>query len=219
VLPLLIEGLTRMADALLAAGGFARRAGVGAPKSLMAVDGVTFLELTVRNLVAAGCKRVFVANNRGEYHARIRSLLLGFPEVRLYADFGFASTIELAREVSPLLSRRVMFCYGHAPRPATVLRQAFEKSAPFVACSFDRSSRRMPILSGARFIEPPFIIPRDSLLHSPDMSWRSYLQANVKRVELIRLDAEPEFNTLSEAARFRSFLRADPTFEIAASRA
>src|SRR5689334_14066522 len=118
--------------AIIAAGGFGRRLGLGIPKSLINRDGRPMITHVLASLSAAGVSRSFVCNNRQDFSGEMRKAISGH-SAELIADNGVASTIELLRRATlPFEDRRFVFAYGHAPRPAVFLRHLIAQPGPAV---------------------------------------------------------------------------------------
>lgn len=193
-------------DAFIAAGGFAERLGGGRPKSLIAIDGVSLLELTVRAALSAGARTTYVMTNRAEFVSETQAVVSSFRNVIVVPDKGYSNTLQLARATRSKTLANTLFLYGHAPRPLSLLTALLEGKRRVNACAFPASSRRHPIASGDRRLEPPFLL-EPGLLEAEAEQWCDLFTSLGSGVGVIHTDDAPEFNIPEEADLYFSYIR------------
>lgn len=197
----------RTFDAFIAAGGYAERLGGDCPKSLLTIDGTSLLELTVRGALSTGARKAYVLTNRREFIAETERAVSSLRDVIVVSDMGYASTLQLAREMRVISSVSTLFLYGHAPRPLSLLKEITSQKRQVTACAFPKSSRRQPIVRGKRRLEPPFLI-ETQLLETRHDQWCDFFASLGSGARVLETDDEPEFNLPDEANLYLSYISA-----------
>lgn len=190
--------MSRGFDALVAAGGYARRLGATGPKSLMRIGQEPLIVETIRELLRSRCRKILVANNRPEYSPHLAEILWQFPDVSLVKSSDHQSTFMLLSEFYSLLSEKVIFTYGHAPRDFQHISRLAECEGSLVCSSYESSSRRDPIVVGRLFVEPPFLLDKDLVTKSSSMTWREFVIEHKSDASFVYSNELPEFNSWAE---------------------
>lgn len=193
--------------AVVTAGGFGNRLGLGVPKSLVLCERVPMITHVLSSLLAAGVNRFIVWNNRPEFGANLRDLCSAFPAIVL-EDEGVDCTIALAQRAASFIGNEsFLFAYGHAPRPSSFVRRMLELRAEVVATGVASSSRMAPILGAkGRWIEPPYRIRRGALESARFSNWREFF-CHCPTAVLNTESWEPgEFNSLEDLGSYCSYV-------------
>lgn len=193
--------------AIIAAGGHASRMKILPPKSMLAVNGTTLLEITLRSILGAGVREVLVFTNRKDWLRSQRDMVSKFPRTELILDEGVNSTIELlylAREIR--LSDAYLFCYGHAPPPSGVVSEICCEDKPLGGMTNFTSTRLDRIKLNNRYLEPPFYIKEELLNSSVQYSkWSRLFSHHQNKIHKVPLAGPPEFNYSNEWNYYRHY--------------
>lgn len=194
--------------AVIAAGGHGTRCDSIVPKSLQKIGILTYLEILLIQLVDAGIENAIVYCNRREHASQILSLSQRIMTVRLYEDIGCESTFELAKHSADIVSSSsILFCYGHAPRPAEYLKSMLvQHMMPVI--SVVKSTSRNSVISyhSNGYIEPPYLLSVSSLLRSCSEDWETYFANEVNNSVGILVDGPCEFNHLGERHVYEKYV-------------
>lgn len=189
---------------IIAAGGQGSRMAAGRPKSLLQAARRPLVIHCVEQLLLAGLTDIRVYNNRSEWTDTFSELLSSYRGVSVFADPGGPSTYAVAHfAVQHLTSDRILFLYGHAPRPAEHLLRLLSL-AGVVATEYVTSSRRDALSTRCGYLEPPFLVPTHSIVNSRGRTWRELFAANATHI--IPCVGPGEFNFRHELATYMSYV-------------
>ena len=192
---------------VVAAGGFARRLGAAAPKSMLHVHGITLLEHCLMSLKGAGIDEVVVYNNRTDWRDEMETVVRRYTGVRLVADQGVASTFLLARDAAGTTrASRLCFVYGHAPRPTEHFDRLLAALFPVAATSVSSSSKARVLRHRTGFVEPPFVLGSEAVHTSTCSSWESFLARHSRQTHIVRVEGPNEANGPAEMAAYSRYV-------------
>jgi hypothetical protein len=192
-------------DGMIAAGGFARRMSavrIERPKSLMIGSDRPVVLAAAESAIRAGCEKVLILNNRPEWNAFFLEIFSNCSKVHVMQDVGYPSTFLLCQRFSSLMKQRFLFLYGHAPRPVEHLKKFAKLDNPNVASAFQASTKRNVIIHGAFFLEPPYVIDRETIQSSSASDWASYFNEHKVQTGYYFSDGPAEPNTRIEFSRY-----------------
>ncbi|MBS1716778.1 MAG: NTP transferase domain-containing protein [Armatimonadetes bacterium] len=191
---------------IVAAGGFGTRCGLGYPKSLFAVEGESLLSKTIAELRRIGAE-VIVLTNRSEYWDLTRKQVRAYSGVRLALSGEVESTVELLRcvPVEDILERKVLFCYGHAPRPAGHLRDLIQLQGPAVSVVRYSSKRKLVRSCTGLYMEPPYYLPQLQLHDLQSNTWSELIDGLDRPAEEVLLNGPGEANYSSEIELYAKY--------------
>lgn len=190
-------------NVLVSAGGYATRFGSNTAKSLIYVNGVSLLERTLQSVIAGTLSpRIFVLTNRPEHTESYREICDRYDECFLSFDPGYSSTIRLVVENLPILADRFCFLYGHAPPSSDHISKIWELNAEVVGSAYPKSSRKDPIFSQSKYLEPPFLISKELFISDRIKSWSCLFSLYSRKATILETFFEPEFNNREEFQRY-----------------
>ena len=191
-------------DALVAAGGFGTRMGLGRPKSGLYVDDEMLLDRVVGSIQALAPRKLLICCGESrEWRQRIAGRYHG--QVEVVASTSDVPSLRLLQEYLPILGDRVLFAYGHAPRPRHHLEALATCDASFAVSTVSMSTRRDLVRTVmGRFIEPPFIL-RTELVSRFLSTWSAMLRQH--HFEEFPMSGPGEFNSHAEFIAYASYLR------------
>jgi hypothetical protein len=197
-------------DALIAAGGFARRyanpaLGLSQPKSLLMAGSRPLIFFTADNALKAGYRRLLVVNNRPEWHEMLREVLAPLGVADLAQDVGYSSTFLLARAFSGKMTDQFLFLYGHAPRSTHHLRALGCVKGGVTATAYSTSTKVNLIPQGDMFLEPPYLIDRHSVDISKALDWASYFADVDDQMTVYVSDGPGEPNSRGEVEKYMEY--------------
>ena len=194
--------------AVVAAGGYGTRCDSGVPKSLLRVGKRTYLEALLIQLTLAGVEDAIVYCNRLEYVPQILMLSQHIMPTRVCVDRGVDSTLILAKHSASIVSSyNILFCYGHAPRPAKYLKSLLVHPESPVVSVVDTTSKKAAIAyQGGGYVEPPYKLSVSSLRRSCSMEWVTYFAQEGECPIGISVDGPGEFNYLGECYGYGQYL-------------
>lgn len=192
-------------DVLVAAGGHAGRMSPfwPAPKCLLKIGDVTSLDRLLTNIYSA--KRdaaVLVSTNRTEHLPMIRGICDAHGAA-LITDRGFASTVELALFATPLMTPHFAFFYGHAF--VTPVQMVEFLDGGEAAASYTLSTRRDPIMSMGRYLEPPFRVQGEALRQFRPATWGLYWSRPTNAPRAVLIDSPSEPNSWPEQMAYEKY--------------
>jgi hypothetical protein len=186
-------------QALVLAGGSARRMSSDCPKALLPVNGRPLLEFTLSGLNEAGLSPILVMTDRLEYFGRTVRVASRFPRVDVMPSRPAESTLQVVLEAVPWLASRFMFIYGHAPRFSAHYNCLFSVSARTIVTRTSLSSKRTVIAAKTHgFIEPPYVLEVDDLPNSCALSWTDFFLLQSRELVEVPLVGPNEFNSPAE---------------------
>jgi len=196
------------ATAVVAAGGYGTRCDSGVPKSLLRVGKTTYLESLLIQLTRAGIDDAIVYCNRLKYASQILTLSRHIMPTRVYVDSGVYSTFALAKDSAGVVSSsNILFCYGHAPRPAEYLKSLLMRRVKPVVSVVDSTTKRSVIdYQAGGYVEPPYLLSVSSLQRSCSMDWATYFAQETKCAIGISVDGPSEFNYVKERDGYSQYL-------------
>jgi hypothetical protein len=197
-------------NVLIAAGGHATRISAPGlePKCLMRIGDQAALDHLLRFIsVAQKDAAVLVATNRIDYSSSIRAICNGYG-ADLITDPGFSSTVQLALFADSLMEPYFAFFYGHAFVKSSDMT-SFLDGGEAVA-SYAHSTRREPIISMGRYLEPPFRVHAEALRQSMPPTWGAYWREMAKTARCVRIDSPHEPNFSAERAAYEKYWLSAP---------
>jgi hypothetical protein len=193
-------------EALVTAGGFAKRFGGGRSKPLLRHNQSLLVSIAVQSVLEAGCRRVLVTTNRPEYMSELADEFVDVPGVTLAIDGGCESTFELAVGAAARMESEFLFVYGHAPRPPNCIRMVLNTKGPVVGSGFKQSSQQFaPTVAGLR-IEAPYRLKKEEIIANTYTSWNSYIESEKCRLNVVPVSGPCEFNYRSELEGYCDYI-------------
>jgi len=201
-------------NAIIMAGGFGERMNLGRSKVLLPVRGDVLLKHCIEQSIAAGANRIsLICDNDSKQFCE--KYVAGYSvqihnQKKSKSDYG--STFLMLKEFldSTTVCDRILFEYGHAPRPSGFYRALLEINCDIVAAQFSHSTRR-DLITGTMgyFIEPPFVIDTKLIVLSEAKCWSEFFAASIKtsaKICLLYTSAPNEFNTETEYKRYLEYI-------------
>ena len=204
-------------DAVIMAGGFGERMNLGHSKVLLPVKNDVLLKHCVEQSIEAGVNRIsLICDSASEKSCE---KYVADNSVQIYnqkkSKHEYGSTFLMLKEFLRFnaVSDRILFEYGHAPRPSSFYHTLLGIGNDIVAAQFTQSTRR-DIITGIMgyFIEPPFVINTDLIIASDAKCWSEFFTASLKmslEICLLYTSAPSEFNTEAEYRRYLDYLEHD----------
>ena len=170
------------------------------PKAQLRVAGRSLLEHVIQSALPLGARRIIVCCGESEDWRLVVSNL--YPNiVEAIRSSSDRSSVSLVKECLENLSDRVIFMYGHAPRPTSHLLALVQITSPFVATSVKSSTRQDAISREDRYLEPPYVFSK-KIIRPEHQTWRDVIQSC--NVSVVPICGPGEFNYLDE---FRDYDR------------
>lgn len=193
---------------VVASGGHAIRLAGRQPKSLMPYGRTAFLAIVLKTIKPWPFP-VVIATNRQEYLQDYRCLSSHHSHTTIALDDGVPSTIDLARRAALTINcSRVLFLYGHAPRPSSHIAAMLGQRSALVLSSCSSTSKRQPIQCGSdRFIEPPYLVSRELLISTSAPSWNDFIATHRIHASVVALDGPCEFNEPVEVPPYERYIQ------------
>lgn len=197
-----------MVTAVISAGGYGVRCDSLLPKALLKLGDITYLELLMTELAKAGVKKSIIYCNRPAYINNIRTISEKIMITNVLLDQGVNSTFELAKDSSYLVSSpNIIFCYGHAPRPARYLRFLMKGSEIPVASTLSSSTKQLLVSNRfGKYLEPPYLLSVLSLQRSRSNNWKSYLMEEIQSLSYTHIQGPNEFNYMAERHGYNEYI-------------
>lgn len=194
-------------DCLIAAGGMGKRLDSRLPKCSIEVNGKSLLEISIEQAQGAGARNILVLCDNTDWFQQASEIVSGFCGAYFKRDIGYMSTFNLCLDYAPLMARRFLFLYSHAPRPSDKLKCFLDYSSiGQIGGLVNHSSRRDPILQGTLYVEPPFLLDKNLFLSSKASSWSDYVRKYSETFSFIPLKGPPEFNFACEREEFLQYV-------------
>ncbi|MEW8300233.1 MAG: NTP transferase domain-containing protein [Candidatus Thiodiazotropha sp.] len=196
--------------AVVAAGGYGVRCNSEKPKALLRKEGKTYLEMLLVELARAGIDDLILYCNRQEYGYFASSISNKIMSTRLVIDRGFLSTFELAKHSASLTkAQKILFCYGHSPRPAEhVVCMLSQRTLPAVSVLDSTTKKSVLKYHAGGYLEPPYILCSASLRNTSSQDWSSYFLESTESIVGISIEGPHEFNYTNERHLYNRYIDA-----------
>lgn len=190
-------------DVIVAAGGYGTRLNVYKPKSRLEVAGKTLLDHVIYSLRSVNPRKIIICCGEDRaWYEWVEKSYIGTANA-VFSNSN-QSSLALVQSRTGELAERILFLYGHAPRPASHIEKLINTNFPFSATSVWSSSRRDPIKgSGGRYLEPPFFFYK-RVLAPYHHTWKSVLKSCKSRE--LSLNGPGEFNEENEFLEYVEYL-------------
>lgn len=198
--------------AVVAAGGYGTRCNSVIPKSLLRKKGKTYLEMLLLELARAGIDDVIIYSNRQEYGHLASCISSKIMRTHLVFDQGFSSTFELAKHSASLTNTsKIIFCYGHSPRPAEhVIRMLSHQTLPAVSVLDSTTKKSVVRYHAGGYLEPPYMLCVASLQKTSSRDWASYFSESSESLVGVGIEGPSEFNYTKERHTYNRYIDAWP---------
>jgi len=200
--------------AIVMAGGFGQRLNLGKSKALLSVDNKPLYIHCIEQLMRAGIYKIYLICDSILQYEEYLNYSISNPFVCVYKQIkSYGSTFLILKEflrINPI-SDKIIFSYGHAPRPACHFSDMIKSSSDIVLTQFPYSSKRNKIRGiDGMYIEPPYLINAELIDKSNDICWHNFFSNySIKNLMILVLNAPNEFNFVFEFLEYSKYINND----------
>jgi CTP:molybdopterin cytidylyltransferase MocA len=194
--------------AVIAAGGYGSRCSSMMPKALLNFDEKTYLEMMLIECRNAGVDNGIIYCNRENFLNEIRKITKNIASFEIVLDAGVKSTFELITDAAKYSSsQKLLFCYGHAPRPSAHIEEIIRfDEAVVVSVVKTTTKKHAVIFRDDHFVEPPYLLSRSLLATTNATTWANFFD-QIGGANGVMLHGPGEFNSREDKTIYDRYLR------------